>query len=108
MRKKAKSIPSDLLYEAIVDSSDDAIVSKDLDGMVMSWNKGAERIFGYSAEEMIGQSIIKLLPPERLDEEKHILAKLQRRRTPDPFRDQTTAQERQAARCFANYLAYPK
>ena len=75
---KSTFIPSDLLYEAIVDSSDDAIVSKDLHGTIMSWNKGAERIFGYSAEEMIGQSIIKLLPPDRPNEEAQILARLQR------------------------------
>jgi PAS domain S-box-containing protein len=68
----------DLLYAAIVDSSDDAIVSKNLQGIVMSWNKGAERIFGYSAEEMIGQSILKVLPPDRKDEEMQILARLQR------------------------------
>ena len=75
---KSTFIPADLLYEAIVDSSDDAIVSKDLHSTIMSWNKGAERIFGYSAEEMIGESIIKLLPPDRPNEEAQILARLQR------------------------------
>jgi PAS domain S-box-containing protein len=83
--KNSTFIPADLLYEAIVDSSDDAIVSKDLHSIVMSWNKGAERIFGYSAEEMIGQSIIKILPPDRLDEEKEILARLQRGEWVDHF-----------------------
>src|SRR6478735_5135531 len=53
VRKKSSFIPADLLYEAIVDSSDDAIVSKNLQSIVISWNKGAERIFGYTAEEMI-------------------------------------------------------
>ena len=75
---KSTFITADLLYEAIVDSSEDAIVSKDLRSTVMSWNKAAERIFGYSAEEMIGESIIKILPRERLDEERQILARLQR------------------------------
>jgi PAS domain S-box-containing protein len=75
--KKSSFLPADLLYEAIVDSSDDAIVSKNLQSIVMSWNKGAERIFGYTAEEMIGQPINKLLPPDRLDEEAHIIARLQ-------------------------------
>src|SRR6476661_3176179 len=78
MSSKSIFIPADVLYEAIVDSSDDAIVSKDLHSTIMSWNKGAERIFGYSAEEMVGESIIKLLPPDRLDEEAQILARLQR------------------------------
>ena len=78
MSKKSTFIPADLLYTAIVDSSDDAIVSKDLHSTVKSWNQGAERIFGYSAEEMIGRSIVQLLPPDRLDEEVHILARLQR------------------------------
>ncbi len=71
-------IPRDLLYEAIVDSSEDAIVSKDLHSIVQSWNKGAERIFGYSAYEMVGQSIMKLLPADRKDEEAGILERLQR------------------------------
>jgi PAS domain S-box-containing protein len=75
--KKSSSFPADLLYQAIVDSSDDAIVSKDLQSIVMSWNKAAERIFGYSAEEMIGQSIIKILPPDRLEEEEDIVARFQ-------------------------------
>src|SRR6478736_6261750 len=75
---KSTFIPADLLYEAIVDSSDDAIVSKDLHSTIMSWNKGAERIFGYSAQEMIGESIVKLLPPDRPNEEAQILARLQR------------------------------
>ena len=78
MSSKSTFIPADLLYEAIVDSSDDAIVSKDLHSTIMSWNKGAERVFGYSAEEMIGESIIKLLPPDRPNEEAQILARLQR------------------------------
>jgi PAS domain S-box-containing protein len=85
VKKNSTFIPADLLYEAIVDSSDDAIVSKDLHSIVMSWNKGAERIFGYSAEEMIGQSIIKILPPDRLDEEKEILARLERGEWVDHF-----------------------
>lgn len=61
---------------AIVESSDDAIISKDLDGIVRSWNKAAERIFGYKAEEIIGLSITTIIPPELLDDEPRILAKL--------------------------------
>ena len=85
MRKKSSFIPADLLYEAIVDSSDDAIVSKNLQSIVISWNKGAERIFGYTAEEMIGQSISKLFPPDRLDEETRIVARLQQGDRVDHF-----------------------
>ena len=63
---------------AIVDSSDDAIASKTLEGIVTSWNKSAERIFGYTAEEMIGQSILKIIPTDRQHEEAEILSKLRR------------------------------
>jgi two-component system sensor histidine kinase VicK len=61
---------------AIIDSSGDAIISKTTEGIVTSWNSSAQRTFGYTAEEMIGQSILKLLPPERLEEEPMILARL--------------------------------
>jgi PAS domain S-box-containing protein len=63
---------------AIVASSDDAIISKTLDGRITSWNAGATRIFGYEADEMIGQPIIRIIPPELHEEEKEILAKLRR------------------------------
>jgi PAS domain S-box-containing protein len=63
---------------AIVQFSDDAIISKDLDGIITSWNNGAERLFGYSAEEVIGKSITILMPPERQDEEGTILRLIRR------------------------------
>ena len=63
---------------AIVSSSDDAIVGKSLDGRVTSWNDGAERIFGWSPEEMIGQPILRIIPPELRFEEEEILARLRR------------------------------
>jgi PAS domain S-box-containing protein len=88
MSRKSDFIPSELLYEAIVDSSDDAIITKNLQSIVMSWNKSAERIFGYSAEEMVGQSIAKLFPPGRLDEEAQILARLQQGERVDHFETQ--------------------
>ena len=63
---------------AIVSSSDDAIITKTLDGKVTSWNAGATSIFGYEASEMIGQSITRIIPPELHDEERQILARLAR------------------------------
>jgi PAS domain S-box-containing protein len=61
---------------ALIDSADDAIISKSLEGIITSWNKGAQRIFGYTAEEVIGKSITIIIPPDHLDEEPHILARL--------------------------------
>lgn len=63
---------------AIVESSDDAIVSKDLNGVVVTWNKGAERIFGYAAEEIIGKPISILIPANRQNEESFILDQIRR------------------------------
>ena len=60
---------------AIVESSDDAIIGKDLNSIITSWNKGAEKIFGYTAAEMVGTSIMRLIPADRRDEENHILGK---------------------------------
>jgi PAS domain S-box-containing protein len=62
----------------IVQSSNDAIIGKNLDGIVTSWNAGAEQIFGYPAQEMLGQPILRLIPPERHHEEKEILASVRR------------------------------
>ena len=72
-------------FKAIIASSDDAIVSKDLNGIVKSWNQSAERMFGYTAEEMIGKSITVLFPPDRLDEEPKILEQLRRGQRVDHF-----------------------
>ncbi len=63
---------------AIVDSCDDAIVSKNLDGYITSWNKSAERIFGYTTKEAIGEHITLIIPPERREEEPKILERLRR------------------------------
>lgn len=75
-RKRAEEARNQLA--AIVESSDDAIISKTLDGTIVSWNAGAQRIFGYSAEEVVSRSILLLIPPELPDEEKEILERLRR------------------------------
>jgi two-component system CheB/CheR fusion protein len=67
---------STMLLAAIVDSSDDAIVSKTLEGVVTSWNQGAERLFGYTSDEMVGQPITKIFPPDRLEEETYVLSRI--------------------------------
>ena len=70
---------------AIVASSDDAIISKDLKGVITSWNRGAERIFGYTAQETVGQPITMLIPAERADEEIMILGRIRGGATVDHF-----------------------
>src|SRR4051794_38237073 len=70
---------------AIIESSDDGIVSKSLDGIVTSWNKGAERIFGWTSEEMIGNPITKIVPTDRLNEEPQILQRLRSGERVDHF-----------------------
>ena len=75
-RKRAEAAAAQLA--AIVQSSDDAIVGKTLAGIISSWNTGAEKIFGYPAGEMIGQSITRIIPPDRQAEEDMILARIRR------------------------------
>jgi PAS domain S-box-containing protein len=76
---------------AIVDSSDDAIVSKTLAGVITSWNHGAERIFGYTAAEAIGQHMTLIIPPERRFEEDEVLARLRRGERIDHFETERVA-----------------
>jgi len=63
---------------AIVECSDDAIIAKNLDGVIQTWNRGAEKLFGYTAEETVGQSVTMLMPPDRVGEESVILGRLRR------------------------------
>src|SRR5436190_11573413 len=70
---------------AIVESSDDAIISKTLESVILTWNAGAERVFGYSAKEIVGKSVLTLIPPELLGEEQEIIARLSRRERVDHY-----------------------
>ncbi|HZM02665.1 MAG TPA: PAS domain S-box protein, partial [Candidatus Saccharimonadales bacterium] len=72
-------------FVAIIESSDDAIISKSLDGIITSWNPGAERLFGYTAAEIIGTPMTRLFPPDRLDEAPKILARLKNGEHLDQF-----------------------
>ena len=82
-RHRAEEIRSRLA--AIVDSSDDAIISKDLNGIVTSWNAGATQLFGYRAEEIVGKSILTIIPPELQSEEPRILESLRSGRKIDHY-----------------------
>jgi PAS domain S-box-containing protein len=74
-----KQIEEQLSFLAsIVQSSDDAIISKNLDGIITSWNKGAERVFGYTGDEAVGQPITIVIPQDRQDEERTILTRIRR------------------------------
>jgi PAS domain S-box-containing protein len=79
---------ADRRLAAIVESSDDAIISKDLRGIIQSWNPGAERLFGYTAEEAVGRPITLLVPPERADDTARILAQIERGERVDHYETQ--------------------
>jgi PAS domain S-box-containing protein len=83
VRKKAEAAL--LLLAAIVESSDEAIIGNDLNGIVTSWNRGAERLFGYAPGEIVGTSITRLLPADRREEENHILAKISQGESVEQF-----------------------
>jgi len=78
---------------SIVEASDDCIVSKDLNGIITSWNKGAEKILGYSASEMIGTSILQIIPPDHESEEKAILEKIKRGESLEHFETQRVTKD---------------
>jgi PAS domain S-box-containing protein len=82
-RKLAEEVRERLA--AVVDSSDDAIISETLDGTITAWNRGAEKVFGYPASETVGKIMLVLLPPERIDEESDILARIRRGESVDHF-----------------------
>ena len=78
---------------AIVESSDDAILSKTLDGVITSWNRGAERLYGYTAAEMVGQPLTRLIPPELADDLPQILARLRRGESLDHYETQRVTKD---------------
>ena len=82
-------------FKAIIDSSDDAIISKTLQGVIQSWNRGAERIFGYTAQEMIGKPMTILIPQDRAGEEPDILSRISRGERVEHF---TTVRKRKDGR----------
>jgi PAS domain S-box-containing protein len=81
----AELLPAEVLLSAIVDSSDDAIISKNLDGVITSWNHAAERMFGYTAHESVGRPVTMLIPADRLTEEVQILERIRRGESVDHF-----------------------
>jgi PAS domain S-box-containing protein len=84
-RERASQLESARLLSAIIDTSDDAIIRKRLDGTIETWNAGAERLFGYPAGEAVGKRISLVIPPDRLDEEERIIATLKAGRRVDHF-----------------------
>jgi PAS domain S-box-containing protein len=90
---------------SIVDSSDDAIVSKNLDGIITSWNRGAERVFGYSASEAIGQPITLVIPEDRRSEEREILTRIRRGERIDHF--ETARQGKQGSLIVVSLTVSP-
>ena len=84
-REKADELITARMLAAIVESSDDAIISKSLDGIIQSWNAGAERLFGFTAAEVVGRHISIVIPPERMAEEDQIIASLKAGKRIDHF-----------------------
>jgi PAS domain S-box-containing protein len=91
-------------YAAIVESSEDAILSKDLEGVITSWNPGAYRLFGYTAEEAVGRSVTMIIPTDRPDEEPMILGRIRRGERTDHY--ETVRQRKDGSlvdiHCFAD------
>ncbi len=90
---------------AIIESSDDAIIGKDLNSIIFSWNRGAEKIFGYTADEMVGTSILRLIPADRLEEEDFILGTIRRGEKVDHY--ETVRQAKDGRRIDVSITASP-
>lgn len=83
--KRVEAQEQSLRSISVVDNSDDAIITKTLDGVITSWNAGAQKVFGYSAKEVLGKPMLILFPPERVQEEKTILERIARGETTSHF-----------------------
>lgn len=92
-------------FAAIVETSDDAIISKDLNGVITSWNPAAARLYGYTAEEVIGKPVSILIPPERPDEEPSILARLRRGEAIDHY--ETVRLTKEGRRLYVSLTVSP-
>ena len=103
--ERYKSARQAATLSAIVSSSDDAIVSKDLSGTITSWNQGAEKLFGYTAQEMVGRSILTIIPPDRHEEEAQILARLRAGERIDHF--ETVRCKKNGERCDISITVSP-
>ena len=93
---------------SIVESSDDAIVSKNLDGIIANWNRGAERIFGYTSEEAIGQPITIVIPADRQSEEREILTRIRRGERIDHYETVRQTQGRKLNHRFVDRFSRQK
>ena len=92
-------------FAAVVESCDDAVIGKTLDGIITAWNRGAEKVFGYSASEAVGKSMLMLLPPERAKEENDILARIKRGQAVEHF--ETVRMRKNGARIHVSVTISP-
>ena len=104
-QERAAQLHAARLLASIVESSDDAIISKSLDGVIRSWNAAAQRLFGYTADEAIGKHISLIIPPERIAEEDHIIANLRAGQRLDHV--ETVRQRRDGGRLFVSLTVSP-
>ena len=93
---------------AIVELSDDAIIAKDLNGVILSWNRAAERLFGYTASEVFGKPITIIFPPDRLEEEAAILKQIGRGEKVDHYETARCHKDGQIIKCRSDDLAHQR
>ena len=104
-QERANQLQTARVLASIVESSDDAIISKSLDGVIQSWNAAAERLFGYTAENAVGRHISLVIPPDRIAEEDHILASLKNGQRIDHFETERVRSDGRPCLCVSHGLA---